>query len=873
MALAPGNRLGPYEIVSAIGAGGMGEVYRARDSKLNRDVAIKVLPELFASDPERLARFEREAQVLASLNHPHIAHVYGVETSASGAPALVMELVDGEDLAQRLGRGALAIDEAVAIAKQIVDGLETAHERGVIHRDLKPSNIKVRDDGTVKILDFGLAKAFDTGAWSQTSTSPETMAGTIMGTAAFMAPEQAKGKPIDKRADIWASGVVLYEMLTGRHPFPGESTTEVLGAVVLKDVDWSQLPAATPPRVRELLRRCLEKDPRQRLRDIGDARFDLQAGDVSVPAARSRPPVAALIALGVGVALLAAAATWLVMRAPASTTAPAKRLSITGLPLVYDAYQSLALSPDGNALAFRGRGPDGIDRVFIRSLDREETRPMAGTEGARLPFFSPDGQWLGFFTASQLKKIPVSGGSALVIAPARNATGATWMDDGSIVFVGDAATGVQRVASGGGTPETVLPIGPTVNTPASPWGLPGSRHILLMLRNGPRFDVAVVSLTDRTIAVLAEDAYSPVWAESGHILFHQNHTVMALPVDRTFRAAGSAFPVLQGLGTRISYQSRLYAAAGDGTVVFAPAEPPGEAGWALVSVDRKGQETRLAGLERQADSPRLSPDGSRVAFRTPAPNCDVWVHDLRRGTTTRVTREGDNHGIVWSADGSRIFVARTQGSGAEIISLAADGSGDIQKIATFAADSGAVPTSMAAGTLLVQIRFNTDSGMDVVAVPIAGGKAVPLIAGPFDEASAMLSPDGALVAYVSNESGRNEVYVRPTNAQGGRLSISTAGGTEPAWSPTGKDLFYRRGHEMVSVTFDQGRPSRPQVLFSRENALGALGSLVTNYDSARDGRTFLTVTGRQWKADELAVVVNWLSGWTQSGSGARPGAH
>jgi serine/threonine-protein kinase len=881
MGLATGSRIGPYEILTAIGAGGMGEVYRARDAKLNRDVAIKVLPDIFASDPERLARFEREAQVLASLNHPHIAHVYGVEESPSGGRALVMELVEGEDLAQRISRGALSVEDALGTAKQLVDALEAAHERGVIHRDLKPSNIKVRDDGTVKILDFGLAKALDPGALSHPSlmnsptlTSPATMAGTILGTAAYMSPEQAKGKPVDKRADIWAFGVVLYEMLTGRHPFPGETTTEMLGAVVLKDVDWSLLPAATPPRVAGLLPRCLEKDPRQRLRDIGDARFDLNASSAA-PAAvrRPRPRAAVLIAVAIAAAALAATITWLATRsAPAALTA--RRFALTGLkPLVYDAFQSLSLAPDGSVLAFRGRGADGIDRVFVRSLDGEETRPLAGTDGARLPFFSPDGQWVGFFAAGNLKKVPVGGGSAQIIAPARNATGATWMDDGSIVFVGDTSVGVQRVSSAGGNPETVLPIGGDVNTPSSPWALPGSRHILLLVRRGARFDLAMASLADRTVRVLAEDAFSPVWISSGHVLFSQETAIMAIPVDaRSQQATGVAFPVMQGMGTRISYQSRLFAVADDGTLVYSPQEPAGQGGWSIASVDRKGQETRLAVLERQADSPRLSPDGSRIAFRTPASNCDVWVHDLKRGTTMRVTREGDNHGVVWNPDGTRIVVSRPQPSGTEILSLSADGSGDIQKLATFPPDSGAVPTSMAGGVVLVQNRFNTQ-GMDIVAIPAAGGAATPLLASPFDESSASLSRDGRLVAFVSNESGRNEVYVRPFSGQGGRISISTAGGTEPMWSPSGDELFYRSGHDMMSVTFAKGSPSRPQQLFSRENALGALGGLVTNYDAAGGGRTFVTLTGRQWKAEELAVVVNWFSGWKQSGSGARPGGH
>ena len=880
MALTAGTRLGPYEIAGPIGAGGMGEVYRARDTRLNRDVAIKVLPAVFGSDPERLARFEREAQVLASLNHTHIAQIYGIEAQGT-AHALVMELVEGEDLAQRIARGPVPLDDAISIAKQLIDALEAAHERGIIHRDLKPANIKVRDDGTVKVLDFGLAKALDpvggSGAQlmnSPTLTSPATQMGVILGTASYMSPEQAKGKAVDARADIWAFGIVLFEMLAGRAPFSGESTTEVLGAVVLTEVDWSLLPPATPGRVRELLRRCLAKDPRQRLRDIGDARFELTpAGETAAPPAARRPGwwrAAAMFALG---AVLAGGTTWLIARERTASPPRTKHFAVTALtPLTFDPYQALALAPDGSALVFRGRGADGVDRIFIRNFETQELRPIDGTSGGRLPFFSADGLWIGFFAGGELKKVAVGGGSPQTIASARNPMGGTWMDDGSIVFIGDLTVGVQRVSSSGGAPETVLPISATVNSVASPWALPGSQAVLLLMRgNQARHDVVALSLKDRKIHPVATDAYSPVWVPTGHVIFHQGESLVAVPLDRnTLEVTGAAFPVASGVGTRLSYQTRLFAVSGDGTLVYSPKSTAEDAGWALMSVNRNGQRTRITALDRPSDSPRLSPDGTRVAFRTPAPNCDVWVHDLQRGTTMRITKEGDNHGIVWRPDGERILVARVASRGTEILSLAADGTGDAESVATFSFESGAVPTSLAGNVLLVQDRFTQSSGMDIASIPVMGGKPVPVVNSAFDEAGAVLSPDAKLIAYVSNESGRNEVYLRSFAGQGQRVQVSTAGGTEPAWSPKGDELFFRNGRDLIAVSTAGGKPARAQVLFSSDEAFG-FGALVANYDVARDGKSFLTMTGRQWKDAEVAVVLNWFSGWKQLGSGARSG--
>jgi Tol biopolymer transport system component len=874
MNLSPGTRLGPYEITAAIGAGGMGEVYRARDTKLHRDVAIKVLPELFASDPDRLARFEREAQSLAALNHPNIAQVFGV---IEDPPALAMELVEGEDLSQRIARGAIPLDEALPIARQIADALEAAHERGIVHRDLKPANIKVRDDGTVKVLDFGLAKAMDSslggqgfspdegGRNSPTFTSPAmTGMGVILGTAAYMSPEQAKGKPVDKRADIWAFGAVLYEMLTGRTAFPGDTMTEVLGAVVLKEPDWTLLPAATPFRVRELLRRCLEKDPKRRLRDIGDVAYELNAADGgSGPqpiASKHRAWIVAGISLLIGAALASAVA--MAWRSFATEDSPApRRFAVSGLsPLLFDPFQSLTLRPDGGALAFRGRGADGVERIYLRDFTSLELRALGGTEGGRMPFFSPDGGWIGFFAGNSLKKVALAGGPAQTIAAAAAPAGGTWMDDGTIVFVADPTTGLQRVPSSGGNVETLLKGDDAMRQSwASPWALPGSKAVLMLKREGTRFDVAVLDLAGQQVRTVAKDAYSPVWAATGHLLFHQGDAILATAFDPgTLSASGSTFALAQGVGNRVSYQTRLFDVARDGTLVYVPAAPAGEAGWSMVLVDREGKETVAAALDRQADTPRFSPDGTRVAFRTPAPNCDIWVRELARGTTIRLSKEGDNHGVVWRPDGTRVISARLASEGTEIVALPSDGAGAAEVIARLRGAVDRLPTSWSGpgAAILLQDRFSPQTGTDVTTIPTTGGEQKPLLNGASDESGAMVSPDGRLIAYVSDESGRNEIYVRPYSGEGQRILVSTGGGIEPVWSRTGEELFFRNGRDVLAVGMKAApdtAPLTPRVMFSGDYPVGPQ---VANYDVSPDGKRFLMMRGRQWPEGQVVVVLN-----------------
>jgi serine/threonine-protein kinase len=880
--LDAGRRLGPYEILGPLGAGGMGEVYRARDGKLGRDVAIKVLPAAFATDAERLARFRREAQVLAALNHNHIAAIYGLEESG-GLEALVLELVPGETLAERLGKGPLPLDEALEIARQIAEALEAAHERGIVHRDLKPTNVKLTPEGKVKVLDFGLAKALTGDASSpDVSTSPTltaqaTQAGIVIGTAAYMSPEQARGKQVDKRADIWAWGCVLYEMLTGKRAFQGETVSDTLAAVLRAEIDWAALPAVTPASVRRVLKRCLDRDTRTRFHDIADVRIEMEEGEeatpvaVSAPRGRWRGPV--FFAAG---AVLAAAAVLLGNRSPARPGA-IRRFELTGLNLLVDSRQGLALSPDGGNLVFRARGDDGFERLYLRALDSLEVRALPGTEQGGLPFFSPDGEWIGFFAAGTLKKVALAGGSSQAICRAGVPGGGTWLPDGTIIFVSDVYAGVtERVSAAGGAPQKILTLDSKQGLTAvtTPWALPGGKAVLCSVRKGETFDVAVFSLDGREWKILAEDGYGPVY-QDGFVFYQQGqgNSVLALPFDaRTLVAKGSPSPVLSGIGTRISFQTRMFAVAAEGTMAYIPRATRLQNGL-LLWVDRKGVATPIVEISRPLDSPRLSPDGTRVAFRTPAPNCDVWVHDLSRGATTRLTLEGDNHGVVWMSDGRRIAFARAHGTVSDVLAGAADGAGHLEPLGKTGM-SATFPSSCSPdGRFLLASSSGRETGLDVSLLEIGRdpGDAMmkPLIHTAFDESEATFSPDGRWIAYVSNESGRSEVYLQPFPAMDSRQQVSTDGGTEPVWSRNGKELFFRHGRQMLAAevrsapAFSVGRP---RLLFEGNYDEGPS---VANYDVTADGGRFVMVRGRESGGAEAVVVLNWLGNFRARAGAAR----
>ncbi|HSB35463.1 MAG TPA: protein kinase, partial [Thermoanaerobaculia bacterium] len=679
MALLPGTRLGPYEVLSPLGQGGMGEVYRARDTRLSREVAIKVLPEAVARDSERLARFRREAQVLASLNHPHIAVIYGVE-EAGGVEALVLELVEGETLAERIARGRVPPDEALEIARQIATALEAAHERGIVHRDLKPSNVKLDRGGRVKVLDFGLAKALSSDASSPdvtsspTLTAAATQAGVVIGTAAYMSPEQARGKAVDKRSDIWAFGAVLYEMLTGRRAFQGETVSDTLAAVLTKEPDWSALPPGIPAAVARVLRRCLDRDAKTRIHDIADARLELDepplppAGPVPIPYPTSGTPFWAVLA-GLVLALAAGAGWWRALRprpaAPPRVTGFAVALP-EGERIPFDDSPVLDLSRDGTRLVFIGdRG--GHRRLYVRSRDRIEPKPVPGSEGAYSPFLSPDAQWIGFFADGKLKKIPAAGGVAMALADAPNNRGGVWLEDDTIVFAPQFTSGLNRVAARGGKTEVLTTPNAAAGERSHRWPtyLPGGGAVLFtigLLKGPGNYDDARIAVWEpgaRKPRVLFEGGSMARFAPPDHLVFWRAGTVLAAPFDSKRRSVGGEPVALEEKTSGDPSSGVAYAAvAADGTLAYVPGtESLSER--RLILTDRTGKARPVPAPPRSYHYPRFSPDGKRIAV-TIGPGHgnadDVWICDLATGALARLTfGDGNgNYSPVWSPDGRRV---------------------------------------------------------------------------------------------------------------------------------------------------------------------------------------------------------------------------
>ena len=860
MSRAPGTRLGAYHVLGAIGAGGMGEVYRARDAKLNRDVAIKILPDAFAHDIERVARFTREAQTLASLNHPNIAQIYGIieEDSPAHVHALVMELVEGEDLSTIIARHAgpgtasspgwnpgaslrpgsgqaapgIPLADALPIARQIAEALEAAHEQGIIHRDLKPANIKIRADGTVKVLDFGLAKALAPEGASATAdamNSPTLTArlrqgfgeagtemGMIIGTAAYMAPEQARGKVVDKRADIWAFGVVLYEMLTGHRAIAGEETSDVLAAVLRQDVDWSTLPSGTPPAIRRLLRRCLEKDPRKRLSSIGDARLEL---DETEPVVVTPQPPAPPVRRGptrwfwpalAGAALLVAAGALLKPAprpAPAAghftielpDSAPVVTLDIPGIN-----EGPIALAPDGRQLVYVAA--DGSStRLYVRAMANLTPRALPGTEGARLPFFSPDGQWVGFFADGKLKKTPIAGGTPAILADAPLGCGASWGPSGQIAFAPSDTSGIFLVSDEGGTPRalTTLDFAAGDNSHRWPQWLPGGRALLVTAIAWSRetSDVVMVDAASgsrRTVLAGADFArYVPAapGARTGHLVFVKAGALAAAPFDQAgAERAGAPVVVVEGV------RSGQFDISASGTLAYAPGS--GAAiDYSLVWVDRTGAAQPLTDLRRPYEDLHLSPDGRRVALTIeeagPYSPANVWLADTGRGTLTRLTFEGYSRDPVWTPDGSAVaFGSKRGASEFGIYRQRVDGQAEAELIWASPVPIWPDPQSWSPdGRTLVFSTKAKETAEDIWTLSLEGSReAKPWLQTPVNEWAGRLSPDGRWIAYNSDESGQPEVYVRPFPGPGGKWLVSQGGGGFNAiWSRDGRRLHFRRG--------------------------------------------------------------------------------
>jgi eukaryotic-like serine/threonine-protein kinase len=889
MPLSAGTRLGPYEILSALGAGGMGEVYRARDTKLDRAVAIKILPEAFAADTERIARFQREAKTLASLNHPNIAHIHGLEES-NGVRALVMELVEGEDLAQRIARGAIPVDEALAIAKQMADALEAAHEQGIVHRDLKPANIRVRRDGTVKVLDFGLAKAMEpTGvpsssvSQSPTITTPAmTQAGMILGTAAYMSPEQARGKPVDKRADIWAFGCVLYEMLTGQRAFDGQGVSETLARVIEREPDWAKLPATLSPALRTYIKRCLQKDPKQRVQAIGDVRLALEgAYETAVPQTAAPAVVAEWrrVAL-VGVAAIVASGAiigtlvWVAMR-PAPPRVSRLQITPSGTAALTINWndRGLAITPDGSHLIYVGN--QGT-QIFVRALDALAPVAVFTGHNPRGLFVSPDGLWIGFVDGlSVLKKVAVTGGPAVTLATLDTAgpSGATWgPDDTIIVATNSVETGLQRVGAAGG-PVTVLTRPDRAQGEADhfwPEMLPGGGAVLFTitaLTGGlDAAQVAVLDLRTGKRKMLVRGGSHAHYAPSGHLVYLAAGTLQAVPFDLArLETRGTPAPVVRDVETTVN-GAVLAVVAGDGTLAYVSGSVAGTPR-TLVWVDRQGHETPIPAPPRPYLLPALSPDGTRVAVFANDQERDLWLWDLRRTTLTRLTlTPGVDVIQVWTPDSRRLIFTSERAGVRNLFWQAADGSGAVERLTE--SPNTQYPTAVSPdGRRLIFSEDAPTTGNDVWVIELDGTRrATALLQSPFVERNGIISPDGRWLAYEANDSGRFEVYVRPfPDVNSGHWQVSTTGGTRPIWARSGQELVYvsPTGAIMgVGVARGPSWAATTPTLLVKEGYFTIPIWWGRSYDMSPDGQRFLMI--KEGGADGTAppatiiVVQHWV---------------
>jgi Tol biopolymer transport system component len=880
-----GTKLGPYEITAQIGEGGMGLVFKAKDFQLGREVALKVLPEGLTADPERLARFEREAKLLASLNHPNIAQIYGLETSGA-SPALVMELVEGPTLADRLAQGSLSIDESLSIARQIAEALEEAHEKGIVHRDLKPQNVKASIEGKVKVLDFGLAKAMEPAGAASGSGSPSggavnlthsptltspalgTMQGVILGTAAYMSPEQARGGAVDKRADIWAFGVVLWEMLTGRRLFASDTVSDTLAGVLRQEVDLGALPAEVPPAIRRLLRRCLERSPKNRLHDIADARIVLdevlsgrdaaEAPSASVevgetPGRRLRLAALAVVLLAVGVA-----AGWLLRpRAPA-VSAPDSRWTLAlpdGYSLSTADVPQLALSRDGKELAAVVVGENGVSQLLVRRSDEFEPRLLDGSEGAVAPFFSPDGDWVGFFRDDALMKIPVGGGPSVRLASLTNQSrGGTWSTDGWIYFVGGFAEALSRVPENGGKVEAVTQLDAkrAERTHRWPEVLPDGGAVLFTCDtqasteyyDDARIEAVRPATGERT--VLIEGASQARYAPGGHLVFARGGSLYSVSLDpRTLEVRGSPVVVAQGVATNVGSGAVQFAIAQSGAALWSPGGL--SASYGVVWVDRKGVESPVDIPPGPYNELSLSPDGTRLALvGGPGGISDLWVADLGRGALTRLTSGVQVRSPTWSPDGTRIaYGAVMEGAGEGRMRIdwrPADGSRGAETLVK--ESPGAYPSSFTPdGKVLIfdQYQDAANNRSTVLALPVGGGgHARALTEGPYANTAGVVSPDGRWLAYVSDESGQSNIYVRPYPEGPGRWQISTLLGVEPHWSRDGRELFYRVDAVLYRVAIDTSHgfsAGRPERYLDRV----ASGGEVKSYSFSPDGSRLFTL--------------------------------
>jgi Tol biopolymer transport system component/predicted Ser/Thr protein kinase len=877
MAILPGRRLGPYEILSAIGAGGMGEVYKARDTRLDRIVAIKVLPAHLADRAELRERFEREAKTIASLNHPHICTLYDTGHQ-DGIDFLVMEYLEGETLAQRLVKGSLPLEQVLQYAIEIADALDKAHRKGVTHRDLKPGNIMLTKSGT-KLLDFGLAKLKQEIAPAipdsqlPTMKSAITGEGTILGTLQYMAPEQVEAKEVDARTDIFAFGAVVYEMATGKKAFEGKTSASVMAKILeAEPPSMVSLQPMTPPALDRVVKKCLAKEPEKRWQVASDLCDELKwivessgqtaAISPAVSAHKNRRKTLAWVAAGVVACAIVGIAAWMLKPAPLR---PVTRFAMSlpnGLRLL--GGQPIAISPDGKLLVYAAGESTAATQLYVRAMDGLEARPIPGTEGALNPCFSPDGQWVAFSAGGKLKKVLLSGGAPVSLADFTTGGVAgfsiSWSSQGTIAFARPSGP-LQQIPDGGGNPQPLTHLEKGEYVHIWPGFLPSGKGVLFVAFQSAsqagytgNSKVAAQSLGTGERRDLLPGAATPSYAPTGHLVYVQGGNLMAAPFDpKRFALTGAGVPVIEGV------LAGQYSFSNTGSLIYVPGSVQTRQ-LKLVWVDRKGTEQPVAAPAHNYVLPKVSPDGKRVAVGIEEADNQIWLYDLSRDTLTRLTFEGTNNvDPIWTPDGKRIAF---KGAEFRLFWEPADGSGPAEELTKSELSSNNVPGSFSPdGQVLVFMERNPNTDFDLYTLPLKDSKPQPFVRTPSNETAPRFSPDGHFIAYASSESGRFEIYVRPYPGPGGKWQISTEGGGEPVWNPKGRELFYRSGNKMMAVdvttqpTFSAGKP---KMLF--EGPYVPTPRSFPDYDVSPDGQRFLMLkANEQAQAPaQINVVLNWF---------------
>ena len=868
-----GDHIGPYEILALLGRGGMGSVYRARDPDLEREVAIKVLSRDFADDSSTLRRFEREAKLLASLNHPNIASIYDL-LRVDDERYLILELVEGPTLAERLARGPLDLFELLKFAEQIAEAVGEAHRKGVIHRDLKPSNIKITHEGRIKVFDFGLAKTHDEAAAEATTrtelvSAPTTRVGVVLGTPGYMSPEQARGGRVDKRADVWAFGCLLFEMLTGRRAFDGQTPSDAIAAVLRDQVDWGQVPADTPRALLRLMKRCLRQDTRERLQDIGDARIEItelaRQGTAVDRAERGTGTKGRWIALASLAAFLAGMAFFRAIgdRGPYVTRGPLTRSTVVIGPeerLFVGASSTLALSPDASRLAFVAE-KENHAMLYMRELGAYGLKAIGGSDDARDPFFSPDGAWIGFFAQGAMKKVAVSRGIAEIVTEAGlQSRGASWGENGMIVFAQDGAQGLFVVPAAGGEPALISELGddPKVLEHLWPRWLPGERTVLFTVRSSsPTGALDQIALLDResgTVTILGPGGQAS-YLPSGHLVYVRGGSIEVAPFDPAgLRLIGSGVPLIAGIHA-YPLGASTFATSSAGALVYMERAPSA----VLEAIDLKGNVDVMDVSTGSPGWPRISPDGRLAAVHIGGRESrELWIFDLTRpGSIRQLTFRGGGF-PTWSPDGTRIaFMSRRGGTG-DLYIVAADGSLPPEHLT--GSGTTLIPVSWSPAGVLAYYEIGDVRQKNLWVIDVKNGsEPVPFVESPANELSPVFSPDGRYIAYVSNETGQNEIYVRPYPLPGPVIAVSIDGGTEPVWSPDGSELYYRHGEELLAVPLRTGSGfsvGSPRAVLNTP-APPTTGSNPA-YDVFPSGDRFLILRPPPGAPiDRLRVVLNW----------------